>query len=309
MAIRLSVLGEHHLDVANSYNSIGYTYYIQKNYVKSLEYYQKALDIQLPIYGEHHRSIANSYYIIAYVYYLIGEYSKALDFLNKFQKISVVIFDEFNPQIAQAKLLIGGIYGIYENYDTALNYLNEGLDICMVLYGERNLNVASCYNYIGLIYAIKENHNKAIEYLKKSLNIYISLYDHNNISTCTCSKTIYETYCKLLQQSVEKKKEFDDFMSEYSFTIDISEGETSSSAQSMSGQYYLLEFGDWNIYSIENLFDKNIELQGKPKDIVVMKDGAITKLEDKVDCQISLKYVGKEEKQRIVESHNKWKKE
>ena len=42
-----------------------------------------------------------------------------------------------------------------------------------------------------------------------------------------------------------------------------------------------------------------------------MKDGVITKyhFEDKIGCQIEMKYVGKEEKRRIVESYNKWKKE
>lgn len=44
---------------------------------------------------------------------------------------------------------------------------------------------------------------------------------------------------------------------------------------------------------------------------MVIKDGVITKhhFEDKIGCQIGIKYVGKEEKQRIVESYNKWKKE
>ena len=195
------------------------------------------------------------------------------------------------------------------DYEKGWKYYSRALYYALGKSVEQNLDVALCYNNIGIFYSMQSEYSKALEYLRKSLNIYSGLYGYNTQEADSCSKTIYETYCKLLQQSDEKMKEFEDFMSEYSFTIDISEGETPSSAQGMFGQYYLLEFGDWNFLSTTDLFEKSTELQGKPKDIVVMKDGVITKLEDKVDCQISLKYVGKEEKQRIVESHNKWKKE
>ena len=185
------------------------------------------------------------------------------------------------------------------------------MSIWLSVYGENHPYVVTCYSNLGLIYSLQDDYLKVLEYFKKSLKIYSGLYGNKTQKANSYSRTIYETYCKLLQQSDEKKKEFDDFMSEYSFTIDIVEGETPASSQGMSGQYHLLEFGDWNIYSTKSLFDKNTELQGNPKDIVVMKDGVITKhhFEDKIGCQIGMKYVGKEEKQRIVESYKKWKKE
>ena len=81
--------------------------------------------------------------------------------------------------------------------------------------------------------------------------------------------------------------------------------------QDMSGEYYLLEYSNWNFENTTDLFYKNNELKDKPKDIVVMKDGVITKhhLEDTIGIQLGIKFVSKEEKQRITEAYHKWKEE
>ena len=73
----------------------------------------------------------------------------------------------------------------------------------------------------------------------------------------------------------------------------------------------MLELEDWNFENTTDLFDKNDELIDKPKDIVVMKDGVITKhhLEDTIGIQLGIKFVSKEEKQKITEAYHKWKEE
>lgn len=231
---------------------------------------------------------------------------------NDFAAYFLMMRAELDTMNIQWQLEAGNFLSKYlMDYEKGRKYYSRALYYALSKSVEQNPDVALCYNNIGIFYSMQKDYSKALEYLRKSLKIYSGLYGYNTQEADSCSKAIYVTYCKLLQQSNEKKKEFEDFMFEYSFTIDIVEGENPTSAQGMSGQYSLLELGDWNIYSTKNLFDKNTELQGKPKDIVVMKDGAITKhhFEDKIGCQIGMKYVGKEEKQRIVESYNKWKKE
>ena len=309
LVILLKTYGDNHPTVAEYYNNIGLVYYNQENYSEALDCFNKALKIDLSFFDKNHPTLAVLYNNIGLVYTYRNEYDKALDYYNKTLKIKLVTCGKNNKDVATSYNNIGGIYTLQNKHKHALENFNNALKIQLSVLGENHSDVARSYSNIGGSYYLQSEYSKALEYLRKSLKIYSGLYGYNTQEADSCSKSIYETYCKLLQQSVEKKKEFEDFMSEYSFTIDIVEGETPASAQGMSGQYYLLEFGDWNIYSTKNLFDKNTELQGKPKDIVVMKDGAITKhhLEDKVDCQISLKYVGKEEKQRIVKSYKKWK--
>ena len=311
LVVMKKTLGEYHPNVATSYNKIGNIYSEYGDYTKALEYCKKALTIQLLVLGEYHPNVATSYNYISNIYFSQGNYVKALKYYEKALVIKKEILGDNHPDVATIYNNIGLIYFHQGDYIKALEYCEKTLVTQLEIYGDYHPDVALSYFNIALSYYSQNDYSKALDFLIKSLNIYTRLYDHNNIKSDICLKYIYKSYCGLLQQSDQKKKEFEEFISEYSFTIDIVEGETPASSQGMSGQYYLLEFGDWNIYSTKNLFDKNTELQGKPKVIVVIKDGVITKhhFEDKIGCQIGIKYVGKEEKQRIVESYNKWKKE
>lgn len=84
--------------------------------------------------------------------------------------------------------------------------------------------------------------------------------------------------------------------------------DTPAQRQGMSGEYMVLKFEDWTIMNGTSLLNKNNELRGKPKTIVVMKDGILSEhfFENTIGVQISCKYVGKEEKQRIIEAYKKW---
>lgn len=92
------------------------------------------------------------------------------------------------------------------------------------------------------------------------------------------------------------------------YTLTCIEGDTPAQKQGMSGEYFVLEFADWTIQSDTSLINKNDELRGKPKTIVVMKDGVISEhfFESTIGAQISCKYVGMEEKQRIIEAYEQW---
>lgn len=308
-----TLLDENHMDKATCYIKIGNIYLYQRDCTNALEYYNKALDIILSEYGEDDLYIAYCYEKIGHAYDLsdMSGDNVALEYFNKALDIYLDKYGENHIEVILIYNYIGSIYLVHENYSKALECYTKILEIRLKLYGMNNSEVAISYHIIGSIYDMLGNYTKAMDYHKKSLYIYKSLYDYKEINPYAYAINIYETYCRLLQQSDEKKKEFEDFMSEYSFTIDISEGETPALAQSMSGNHYLLELDDWNIYSTKSLYEKITELLGKPKDIVVMKNGVITKyhFENKIGRQIGMKYVGKEEKQRIVESYNKWKKE
>ena len=55
-------------DVATSYNNIGNVYDRQGQYERSLEYYQKALEIFIKVSGQDHPAVAASYNNIGVVY-------------------------------------------------------------------------------------------------------------------------------------------------------------------------------------------------------------------------------------------------
>jgi hypothetical protein len=77
----------------------------------------------------------------------------------------------------------------------------------------------------------------------------------------------------------------------------------------MEGEYILLEFADWTEESTTSLANKNNELRGKPKDIVVLKDGIIEKhhFENTIGVQLGIKQVSKEERAKVDRAYAEWK--
>ena len=110
LAIRLSILGENHPDVATSYNKIGLVYANQGDYPKALEYHEKSLAIRLSIFGENHPAVASCYNNIGLVYANQGDYPKSLDSFEKSLAIYLNVYGENHPYVA---VLYECLYYIY----------------------------------------------------------------------------------------------------------------------------------------------------------------------------------------------------
>ena len=97
MKIELSVFGEDHPDVANSYNNIGAVYYFQRNFEKSLACYEKSLKTRLAVFGENHPEVATSYYNIGLAYYAQRNYEKSLECFEATLRIRLSVSGEEHP--------------------------------------------------------------------------------------------------------------------------------------------------------------------------------------------------------------------
>ena len=350
LEIYLSAFGDRHPSVATSYNNIAAVYFSQGNYAQALEYYNKALEIYLSVFGDRHPNVATNYNNIGAVYFSHGNYAQALEYYNKALEIYLSIFGDRHPDVARSCYNIGAVYYNKGNYDQALEYYNKALEIYLSIFGDRHSYVAMSYNNIGGVYSDLKNYDQALEYYDKALEIYLSIFGENHLDVFTCYSNIGITYYmqelyseaktnllkaveigktflnaddvniqtllsflyrSLIKSSSLETNEYSSFTSDKAFTAMVVSDETPAYQQGMSGEYYLLEFADWKFESPTDLFDKNDELKDKPKDIVVMKDGVITKhhFENKIGIQLGLKFVSKEEKQRITEAYHKWKEE
>ena len=351
LEIRLSVFGNSHPDVATSYNNIGHVYYSQGNYVQALEYYNKALKIYLSVFGNKHLDVTTCYNNIGLIYNSQEKYALALEYYNKALEILLSVFGNSHPDVATSYNNIGCVYDSQGKYALALEYYKKALEIRLSAFGNSHPDVATSYNNIGCLYSNQGNYTQALEYYNRALEIFLSVFgkNHPNIFTNYCNigfafyvqgsyseaKTYFlkaletgekkfrnaedaymQTLLSLLYRSIIKSlssdtNEYSSFISDKIFTAMVVLEDSHVSQQIMSGEYYLLEYSDWNFESHTDLFDKKEELKDKPKDIVVMKDGVITKhhFENKIGIQLGLKFVSKEEKQRITEAYHKWKEE
>ncbi|WP_294743469.1 tetratricopeptide repeat protein [uncultured Prevotella sp.] len=346
LVIREKVLGQEHPDVATSYNNIGYIYFEQGDYPKALEYYLKALAICEKVLGQEHPNVATSYNNIGLVYKSQGDYPKALENLLKALAIREKVLGQEHPDVATSYNNIGYIYFEQGDYPKALDYYLKALAIWEKVQGQEHSDVATSYNNIGLVYSDLGNYPKAMEYLLKALVIREKVLgqehpdvatSYNNIGSvydnlgdypkaleyylkalAICEKVLGQEHPKTrtVRENIEYVKEAmivqdPTAMQDYVFTATVVDGDTPARQQGLSGEYIMLEFADWTIKDATSLYKKNDEMRGKPKDIVIIKDNIISQhhFENTIGVQFGLKQVGKEEKERIIQAYEQWKKE
>ena len=303
--------GQIHPDVAASLNNIGSVYYDRGDYGKALEYYDEALNIWTELFGQTHPDVATSLNNIGSVYYRRGDYGKALEYHDEALKIQTELFGQNHPGVATSLNNIGLVYYVRGDFGKALEYYDEALKIWTELFGEIHPDVATFLYNIAMVYSELNDYDKALEYYSRALKIRTTLYGDNAPDATSTRINIYDCYTAALKTSKSYIQPYEDFISEIAFTVTVVSDDTLAADQGMSGEYHLLEFGDWTQNSFDSIYEKNTELKGKLIDILVMKDGNISEhhFEDTIGAAIGLKYVGKEEKAAISEAYEKWKKQ
>lgn len=304
LTIRKTIFGESHPDVADSYNNIATTYKMQYNFEKAWLYYQKALDIGEATYGVYSAFTAACYNNIGNLYNDQDDFEKALDYINQSLSIRKIILKANHPDLALSYKELGKLYSTIGDFDNARYYLSQALTIQKAIYGENNI-VAKSLNNIALLCYNMGDYNSALEYLNQALEIRKAIYGEDHPITINQQEQI--STCKYW--IAVKNGTVNAFFEEHCITATVANDETEAAKQGMSGEYVLLEFEDWKQDSPTSVFDKNDELKGKPKDILVIKDSIVEKhhFENLIGIIISAKYIGKEEKQRIDKAYEEWK--
>ena len=238
----------------------------------------------------------------------LGDYDTALEYCEKALTIRKAIFGEVHPDVALLYSNIGEVYAKLGNYDKALDYQMEALSIRKAIFGEVHPYVAETYGHIAVSHHALGSYGKALECFSKSQSILEITLGENHPEVGTLKVIVFVLTNSYYEQALERNT-IVEFAKDCCFTITINEGETSTSQQGIIGEYILLEFGEWNQDSPISIFEINTELKGKPKDILVMKDGIISKhhFENIIGAQLGVKYIGKEEKQRINKAYEEWK--
>lgn len=237
-------------------------------------------------------------------YFEKKQYDKALECLD--DALSRSSQDSISVGIIY--LQKGRTYNALKEYDKALSEFEKCLEIRKSLYGENSETVSTACIYAGSSCLNQGDYDKALWYVKQANTIRKSIYGENSHIAIKSQKWVDKlTYMIITKNNTDITV----FITDHCFTATVTEGETPASQQGMSGEYILLEYADWNQDSPTSLFDKSKELQGKPKYILVMKDGAIEQhyFEKVIGVKLEIKYVGIEERQRINKAYEEWKKQ
>nr|MBA3664096.1 tetratricopeptide repeat protein [Bacteroidota bacterium] len=151
--------------ISNSFNNIANTYQYQGDYLKAIEYNEKALKARQEINDK--EGEAYSLNSIGIIHRTQGNYQQALTFHLKALQISEQINSK--SAIAAASNEIGIVYDYLGDYAGSMKYYL----IALKTYEEmgHKPGIASLQLNIGLLYKYQGNYEKALECYFKSLKI------------------------------------------------------------------------------------------------------------------------------------------
>ncbi|MDO9186806.1 MAG: tetratricopeptide repeat protein [Bacteroidia bacterium] len=163
-------------ELANTYNILGIIYYYQGDYLKTLEFWLKALNI----YEELNDQIGMAKQIgnIAIIYNDQADYPKALDYGFKALKMAKEQGNTNHVSIWLGN--IGSVYRDLGDFPKALDYYFKALKMKESL--GNKAEIANTLGNIGKVYENQGYFDKALEYYFKALKIANEIGDKNGIA-------------------------------------------------------------------------------------------------------------------------------
>ena len=188
--------GATHPDVALGHYEIGRTFYLQSDYVKALELFQKALDIQLKLDLEP-KVLAHTYNAIGAVFYFIADYTNSKRY---FEKGLHAYLDgaEFSYSVFSTSILnnLGAVAYQEGDYEGAYDYY-----IKVRQWEQDNLPgdhpyVATTYFNIAEVYMETGKLEDAICYFNKALKMRIKIYGPLHNAVASSHRNLGTSYLK-----------------------------------------------------------------------------------------------------------------
>lgn len=316
LVIYQEVYGEHHTAVALIVNEMGDVYLSQKDYARAMECYEEALSILKEVYGERHQDVALLLYNWGCVYVEQGDYPRAMDHFRKALDMAREFYGEKHPLVVGIMNDMGALYAQQGDYAAAVDYFRKVLEIRKEVLGECHPDVLMSYYNIVMAFYSLEDYSSALLYTKEALEIARTLYGEDAEQSESYRNGLYQLYQQLLKNTDEYEEEYRSFLSEVVVMVRFSETDSVAARQGLEGEYLLLETSDgWNLDSTAFLLpeeEDSEESSGEASeaeettDYVLMKGGKIFRYSENI--VFYLKFVGKEEKQKILEAYRQWKK-
>ncbi|MCP5102649.1 MAG: CHAT domain-containing protein [bacterium] len=169
-------LGYKHLELAKSFQKVGYKYLSSGKYDLAIEMYDKALSIQLEILDKNHPDVAKTYNSIALAYWNKGDSQKAHQNYNKSFSIKLRQFQKINFDVKKKYKLLDKAATPRGKFSEARNYFNRSLATYRDAYGTNDSLFAAIYENIGILYAFEGNFDQALEYQRKALTLRLNIY-------------------------------------------------------------------------------------------------------------------------------------
>ena len=162
--------GDNDPRLGKTYYSIGAIYYRQHKHKESLEYNQKAINMQLQMFGNEHIAIAATYRNLGLNHANLNNYEAAIENYLKAKEIYIKVSIPDDPKIASLETDLGMVYEKRGNVKEARESCVKALKILEANFEKAHPEFAINYNTLGKVSLQENNVESAIAYFEKGLN-------------------------------------------------------------------------------------------------------------------------------------------
>lgn len=180
LSVGFEKLGEQ-LEVADTYQNLGFDWSRQGDYEKQFDNYKKALTIRLNLLGENHPKVAQTYSNLAVSYKYRGDYENALRCAKIGLDIHQKTLESHDFGLSQDHTNIGAIYLNKGEYKKAQDHFQRALDVMENASGEQNQFLAIGYSNLGKAYDAQGRYGKAIEAYGTAVEVLTKLLGEKHV--------------------------------------------------------------------------------------------------------------------------------
>ncbi|WP_245894914.1 tetratricopeptide repeat protein [Nostoc cycadae] len=171
LAIRESVLGKEHPNVAISLDNLAAMYLAQGNYQQVEPLLKRSLAIREKVLGKEHPNVANSLSSLAVLYLVQGKYQQAESLYLRSLAISEKVLGKEHPLVASTLNDLAALYAGQGNYQQAESLHLRSLAISEKVLGKEHPSVANSLNNLALLYLVQRKYQQAEPLYLRSLAI------------------------------------------------------------------------------------------------------------------------------------------
>ncbi|MBP6978360.1 MAG: CHAT domain-containing protein [Lentimicrobiaceae bacterium] len=171
IAIRKELNGDDDPQLADTYNKLGISYYLNGEFADATKMYQKALSMSErleidPIV------VAEIYNNIGILHKLNGDLVESFESYSRSLELKEALLPDDDPNLARTYNNLGNLLRIMGQSEEAMIYYQKAEAIFKAKYGSHDPMVGKIYTNQGIIFTRFGDYSKAIQYFNQALAIY-----------------------------------------------------------------------------------------------------------------------------------------
>ncbi|NOQ93283.1 MAG: CHAT domain-containing protein [Methylophaga sp.] len=243
LKINETIFGKNHKVTSSNYQSIGFQYNALADYIRAIEYQQKALEGFLYLNLDYAPEVAILYKSLGILHQQIGDTPTSLDYFNK--ALVLIERDNGKAHINNASVYssLSSLHHQLGDHKKALSYAHKALQITEKAIGKYTATSANIYYKIGMFHFGMGKWSQGINYHKQSLEIRQKALGDKHPDTAKSWDQLAFGYFFLDQKDLKVLKY-------YKKSLEINKSIWGESHMNTGESYYNMSFplmlqGDW----------------------------------------------------------------